>query len=156
MVQLLGPICCLSTIFQTLGAMEPICLLMTPRSEDQRIWPKKKKQLQCSVDNCTAMQVGHSLNSNSELGRAGSTVTLTEMNIEVDHGVSAANDLNPAVQCEQPAAKAMRGVRMIPSFFFIEDLDVSGFRKVYKTYVRPTLIMQFRPGHYTTRKTSNA
>ena len=49
------------------------------------------------------------------MGPAGSRVTPTETNIEKDLGVSTANDLNPAVQCEQAAAKARREVRMIPS-----------------------------------------
>ena len=80
------------------------------------------------MDKCKAMQVGHALNINSGMGPAGSRVTPTETNIEKDLGVSTANDLNPAVQCEQAAAKTIRVVRMRPRY--IEDLHVSGFRNV--------------------------
>ena len=46
--------------------------------------------------------------------------------------------MKPAVQCEQAAAIVMLVVRMIHRYF--EDLDdVSGFRRVYKTYVRQHL-----------------
>ena len=88
------------------------------------------------------------------MGPTGSRVTHTETNIEKDLGVSTANDLKLAAQHEQAATKTMRVVQMTPRYF--EDLDISGFRQVYKTYGRPTLNMQFRPGHHTTRKTSNA
>ena len=89
------------------------------------------------MDKCEARHVRHSLNINNEMGPDGGRATLSETNIGKDLGVYIANDLKPAVHCEQAAAKAMRVVRMI--HIYLEDLDVCGFRRVYKTYVRPQL-----------------
>ena len=83
------------------------------------------------MDKCKARHVCHSLNINNEMGPAGGRVTLSETNIAKDLGVYTANDLKPAVQCEQAAAKAMRVVRMIHRYF--EDLHVSGFRRTCET-----------------------
>ena len=71
------------------------------------------------------------------MGPAGGRLTLSETNIVKDLGVYTPNDLKPAVQCERAAAEAMRVVWMIQRYF--EDLDVSGFRRVYQTHVRPHL-----------------
>ena len=52
------------------------------------------------------MHIGHSLNIKYEMGPAGSRMTLTETKFEKDLGVYTANDLKPAAQCDQAAAKA--------------------------------------------------
>ena len=61
------------------------------------------------MDKCKAWHVPHSLNINNEMGPACGRATLSETNIAKNLGIYAANDLKPAVQCEQAAAKAMRG-----------------------------------------------
>ena len=57
-----------------------------------------------NLDKCKATHFGQSLNIDNEMGSAGSKVTLETKVIAKDIAYTA-NDLKPAVQCEQAAAK---------------------------------------------------
>ena len=95
--------------------------------------------LKFNAGKCMVMHCGYSNPRRSYLMEQadGSERTLDETEVEKDFGVFIVNTLKPTTHCQRAANKAMSALKLLRISF--ESLNISNFKQLYSTYVRPHL-----------------
>ena len=99
--------------------------------------------LSFNADKCKVMHIGP---NNPKVQYSMNNKTLATTNSEKDLGVYTSDDMKPSLNCAKAAHKATTALGIIKRTF--DYIDVKGFNKIYKGYIRPHLeycIQAWRP-----------
>jgi len=94
-------------------------------------------QLKFNAEKCKVMHMGHYFATKYYMGEGSIRKELESVQQERDLGVITTSDLKSSSQCLKSAATARKVIGMVRRTF--RNLDVSDFRLIYKTYIRPHL-----------------
>jgi len=94
-------------------------------------------QLKFSTDKCKIMHIGHYIDTKYYMNDGSEKKELQSVRQERDLGVIVTSNLKSTSQCVQSASTARRVIGMVRRAF--RNLDISDFRLIYSTYIRPHL-----------------